>query len=63
MLHHLILIMWALADHQDISRPNVDAFFNLFDTYETCRNDEVKTNASLRETGHVGIGMLQLTKS
>lgn len=63
MLHHLILSMWALADQQDMNCPKVDAFIDPFDTYDTCRNDEAKTNPSLRETGHVGIGMLQLTKS
>lgn len=43
--------------------PNTDAFIDPFDTYDACRNDEAKTKASLREVGHVGIGMLQLTKS
>lgn len=55
--------MWALADQRDMNCPKVDAFIDPFDTYDTCRNDEAKTNPSLRETGHVGIGMLQLTKS
>lgn len=63
MLYHLILSMWVLADHWDMNCPNVNAFIDPFDTCDTCRNDEVKTNPSLWETGHVGIGMLQLTKS
>ena len=62
-MSHLILHMWALADHRDMNCPNTDAFIDPFDTYDACRNDEAKTNASLREMGHVGIGMLQLTKS
>ena len=36
--------------------PNIDAFIDPFDTYDACRNDEAKTNPSLREAGHVGIG-------
>lgn len=37
------------ADHRDMSCPNTDVFIDPFDTYDACRNDEAKTNASLRE--------------
>lgn len=36
VLHHLILSMWALADHWDMNCPDVDAFINSFDTDDTC---------------------------
>lgn len=34
----------------------------LFDTDVTRRNDKGKTNPSLWETGHMGIGVLQFIK-
>lgn len=37
------------AGHQVMNHPDADAFIGSFDTEDTCRNDDGKTNLSLRE--------------